>query len=84
MTRTREVALPQNEPPVVIVPSFGVACVSNRQLHVEIEGCTGGGFVSSGSSPAGDLALVMAGTYGGAAVGLLLNELIFAFLKSLP
>ena len=67
-----------------VIVNFGSKVVSNREINIPLEILPDTGMPpSSGRSDAGDAALVMAGTYLGAAAGLLLTELVFALLRSL-
>lgn len=68
---------------VKIVPTYGVRVVSERVRATEITGDSGGGYISSGRSDAGDLLLILAGTYGGAAIGYLVGIALVVLLSRL-
>ncbi len=68
---------------VKIIPTYGVLAVSNRIPSITItgdsEGIGGSGF-ASGISAGGEIAFVLACTYGGAAIGYMAGVLLVALL----
>lgn len=73
----------REHPEIIVHAQYGIRCVSNvPSCRIESEpGSGGGGGYGSGSSSSGDAAFIMAGSYLGAAVGLVLTEVAFALLR---
>ena len=71
---------------VKIIPTYGVLTVSNRVRSItttgDSEGVGGSGF-ASGSSAGGEIAFVLACTYGGALIGYFAGVFLVALLTNL-